>query len=38
LGKGHRLLNIRGQSEDRDRILYMLGQMGETGKEYLKQL
>jgi len=38
LGKGHRLLNIRGQAEDRDRILYMLGQMGETGKEYLNQL
>jgi hypothetical protein len=38
LGKDHRLLNIRGQSEDRDRIIYMLGQMGETGEEYLKQL
>ena len=37
LGKGCRL-NIRSQSEDRHRLLCMLEQMGEIGKEYLKQL
>jgi hypothetical protein len=36
-GKGRRLY-IRGQAEDRNRLIRMLEQMGEIGKEYVQQL
>jgi hypothetical protein len=36
-GKARRLF-IRGQAEDRNRLIRMLEQMGEIGKQYIKQL